>query len=92
MVNVKDASCSLMMGIRTKELDELPSPGLMFFHTSSQEILQTEHITYEKNVPAQQTQCQRKFVGGVPSWLLQQKLELVKNCAFLTIDQHKIPS
>ena len=44
MVNVKDASCSLMIGPPTKEWGELPSPGLMFFQTSTQETRQTESI------------------------------------------------
>ena len=34
-----------MMGIPTKEWDDLPSPGLMFWQTSSQEVLQMEPIT-----------------------------------------------
>ena len=29
LVNIEDASCSLMVGVRTKEWDDLPSPGLM---------------------------------------------------------------
>ena len=44
MVNVKDASCSLMMGAPTEEWGELPSPGLMFCQTSTQEVSQTEPI------------------------------------------------
>ena len=36
LVNVKHASCSLMMRITTKEWDDLPSSGLMFYHNSSQ--------------------------------------------------------
>ena len=39
IVNVKDASCSIVMGIHTKEWDDLPSPGLMFCQTLSQEVL-----------------------------------------------------
>ena len=35
-----------MMGIPTKDWDEIPSTGLMFCQTSSQEVLQTEPITY----------------------------------------------
>ena len=45
LVNVKYASCSLMMGIPNKELDGLPSPGLMFCHTSSQVLLKMEANT-----------------------------------------------
>ena len=45
LVNVEDASCSLMMGIPTEEWDYLPSPGLMFYHNSSQEVLQMKLIT-----------------------------------------------
>ena len=30
LVNVKDTSCSFMMGYPTKEWAKLPSPGLMF--------------------------------------------------------------
>ena len=44
LVNVKDALCSLIMGSPTKELIELPSPGLMFCEISNQEVRQTEHI------------------------------------------------
>ena len=39
LVNVKDASCSLVMGIPTKEWYDLPYPGLVFSQTSSQEVL-----------------------------------------------------
>ena len=45
LVNVEDASCILMMGIPTKELDDLPSPGFVFFQASSQEVL---HINLKK--------------------------------------------
>ena len=34
-----------MMGIPTEEWDYLPSPGLMFYHTSPQEVLQMKLIT-----------------------------------------------
>ena len=44
LVNVKDASCSLMMVSPNKEWGELPSPGLMFCQTSTQESRQTESI------------------------------------------------
>ena len=37
LVNVKNASCSLMMGSTTNEWGELTSPGLMFCQTSTQE-------------------------------------------------------
>ena len=37
LVNVKNASCSLMIGSTTNEWGELPSPGLMFCQTSTQE-------------------------------------------------------
>ena len=37
LVNVKDASCSLMMGSPTTDWGELPSTGLMFCQTSTQE-------------------------------------------------------
>ena len=30
LVNAEDASCSLMMGVPTREWDDLPYPGLMF--------------------------------------------------------------
>ena len=43
-VNVKDALCSIMMGSPTKEWGKLPSPGLIFFQTSTQEVLQTKYI------------------------------------------------
>ena len=36
-----------MMGIPTKEWDGLPSPELMFFQTSSQEVLHMEPFTDE---------------------------------------------
>ena len=45
MVNVEYASCSLMMGIPTKEWDEPPYTGLMFFQTSSKEVLHMEPLT-----------------------------------------------
>ena len=38
LVNVEDASCSLMMGIPTKEWYDLPSPVFVFFHISSQAV------------------------------------------------------
>ena len=44
LVNVKDALCSLMMGSPTEKWGELPSPGLVFWQTSTQDILKTEHI------------------------------------------------
>ena len=44
LVNVKDASCSLMTEAPTKEWGESPYPGLMFFQTSTQEVPQTEPI------------------------------------------------
>ena len=43
-VNVKDASCSLMMVPPTKEWGKLPSPGLMFCKTSTQEARQNQSI------------------------------------------------
>ena len=44
LVNVKDASCSLMMGSPTEEWGEPPYHGLILCQTSTQEFLQTEHI------------------------------------------------
>ena len=44
LVNVKDASCSLMMVAPTKEWGELPYPGIMFWQTSTQEVPKNEHI------------------------------------------------
>ena len=44
LVNAKDPSWSLMMGSPTEEWGELPSPGLMFCQTSTQEVLQTQSI------------------------------------------------
>ena len=44
MVNAKDASCSLIMGSSTEEWGELPSPGLVFCQTSTQEVRQNEPI------------------------------------------------
>ena len=38
LVNVQNASCSLMMGSPTKEWGDLPSPGLMFCQNSTQEV------------------------------------------------------
>ena len=35
LVNVEDASCSIMTGIPTKEWDDLPSPGIMLCQNSS---------------------------------------------------------
>ena len=43
-VNVKDASCSLMMVSSTDEWVELPSPGLMLFQTSTQEAWKNQSI------------------------------------------------
>ena len=39
LVNVKDSSYSIIMDIPTKEWYDLPSPELMFYQTSSQEVL-----------------------------------------------------
>ena len=47
LVDVEDASHSLMTGISTDDWDDIPSPGLMFCHTSPQEFLQTEPINDE---------------------------------------------
>ena len=47
LLNVKDVSCSLMMGIPTKEWDNLPFPGTMFYQTSSHIVLKMEAKTYE---------------------------------------------
>ena len=44
LVNVKDASCSLMVVFPTKDLGKLPSPGLMFFQNSILEVQQTKYI------------------------------------------------
>ena len=44
LVNVKDASYSLMMGAPTEEWAKLPSHGLMYCQTSTQEVPQTEPI------------------------------------------------
>ena len=45
MVNVKDSSCSLMMGYPTEEWGKLQSPGVMFCQTSTQEARQTKSIS-----------------------------------------------
>ena len=44
LVNVKDASCSLMMGSPTDEWGELTSPGLMVCQTSTQETRKNQSI------------------------------------------------
>ena len=44
LVNVKDALYSLMMEYPTEEWVKLPSPGLMVFETSNQEVKQNESI------------------------------------------------
>ena len=44
LVNIKDASCSLTMRSPTDEWGELPSPGLMFCKTSTQEARQNQYI------------------------------------------------
>ena len=44
LVNFKDALCSLIMGSPTEEWVKLPSPGLVFFQTSTQEVGQTKPI------------------------------------------------
>ena len=48
LVNVKDASCILMMRSPTDERGELPSPGLMFCQTSTQEA--RKHQSINKSV------------------------------------------
>ena len=45
MVNVEDASCSLMTRITNKEWGDIPYPGLMFYQTSSQEVMTINPIT-----------------------------------------------
>ena len=49
LTNVKDALCSLMMGSPTYEWGELPSPGLMFCQTSTQEARQNQYINNSVN-------------------------------------------
>ena len=49
LVNVKDASCSLMMVHPTEEWGEPPYPGLMFCQTSIQEVPHTEPINNNTN-------------------------------------------
>ena len=44
LVNVKEASCSLIMGPPTKKWVKLPSTGLMLCQTSTQEVQQTKPI------------------------------------------------
>ena len=44
LVNVKDASCSLMMGSPIGEWGEQPSTGLLFCQTSTQEARQNQSI------------------------------------------------
>ena len=44
LLNVKDSSCSIIMGSPTKEWGKLPFTGLMFCQTSTQEVRQTEPI------------------------------------------------
>ena len=41
LVNVKNASCNIMMGTPTEEWGDPPSPGLMLCQTSTKEVLQT---------------------------------------------------
>ena len=45
LLNVKDSSCSIIMGSPTKEWGKLPSTGLMLCQTSTQEVQQTEPIS-----------------------------------------------
>ena len=47
LVNVEDASCSLVLGIPTKEWYNIPFPWLMFCQTLSQEVLQMDTNTYK---------------------------------------------
>ena len=49
LVNIKDASCSLMMVSSTEEWGKLTSPGLMFCQTSTREVPQTEPINNSVN-------------------------------------------
>ena len=49
LVNVKDASCSLIMEDPTEEWGKLPSPGLMFYQTSTQEVTHAEPINNSVN-------------------------------------------
>ena len=51
LVDVKDTSCSLMIWIPTNEWDDLPSPGLIFCQTLSQEVLQTEPVIDKTKEP-----------------------------------------
>ena len=44
LVNIKDALCSIIMGYPTKKWVKIPSPGLVFCQTSTQEVQQTEPI------------------------------------------------
>ena len=64
LVNVEDTLCSLMIRIPTKEWDDIRSTVLVFFHTSSQEFLQMEPITYKSHIfLTQQTQPQHNECG-----------------------------
>ena len=42
LAKFEDESCSLIMGIPTKEWDDIPSPVLIFYQTSSQAVLKME--------------------------------------------------
>ena len=42
LINVKDASCSIMMVSPTEDWYDPPFPGIMFWKTSTQEVPQTD--------------------------------------------------
>ena len=83
LLNVKDASCSIMMGSPTKEWGGPPSPELMFCKTSTQEVLKTEPIN--NNMKTGSTS-----IIPVGDIILADAAEagINKNCAFLTTSQH----
>ena len=83
LLNVKDASCSIMMGFPTKEWGGPPSPELMFCKTSTQEFLKTEPIN--NNMKTVSTS-----IIPVGDIILADAAEagINKNCAFSTTSRH----
>ena len=87
-MDVADESCSIIMGIPTKEWDDLPHPGLVFSHTSSHAVL--------KKILTQMNPSKRyhttitmipSYVWEIPFRLLKQKPVLIKIGVSLTISK-----
>ena len=95
LVNVEDSLCSIIMGIPTKEWDDLPSPGVMFLHTSPQEVLYMEPITYKFQEVFSHKKLNANIISVGDTILsavaLQQKSVLIKIGVLLTINKNSMP-